>query len=88
MKLSRATLIIAIVCVSLVLLVILSPPWTNNRGAWEHGCLWGQPYAVGLHSDFALYMPMFLLEILGILCAGVLAWLIVKLVASRKGDNP
>ena len=84
---ARATLIIAIVCVSLVLLVILFPPWWNDRASWGHSFLWGHPFDRP-YSDSALYMPMLLLEILGILCAGVLAWLIVKLVASRKGDNP
>jgi len=87
MKLSRATRVIAIVCILLILLVILFPPWLQ-RGAndyqIEHGFLFTPPNLfLGL-----IYTPMLLLEILGILCAGVLAWLIVKLVASRKGDNP
>ena len=85
MKFSRATRAIAIVCTLLMLLVIFFPPWLvgwANGDRSEHGFLFAPP------RYGSLYMSMFLLEILGILCAGLLAWLIVKLVASRKGDNP
>ena len=84
-RLARATRVIAIVCTLLMLLVIFFPPWLVGRANWNglvHGFLFAPP------RYGSLYMSMFLLEILGILCAGVLAWLIVKLVASRKGDNP
>ena len=100
MKPSRPTLIIAIACVSLMLLVILFPPWTDTRllsGTVRHGFLFAPPRlhdvreSDGLQHDnwFAEpYMPLLILEVSGILCAGILAWIIVTLVASRKRHNP
>jgi len=86
MKPSKATLIIAIVCTLLLLRVIFYPPWNYTSYAGiehlEHAFLFACP------TNCRVCVSILLLEISGILCAGTLAWLIVKLVASRKGDNP
>jgi len=86
MQLSRPTLIIAIICTLLLLQVISFPPWNEANYVGienlKHAFLFACP------SNSRVCVSILLLEISGILCFGTLAWLIVKLVASRKGGNP
>jgi hypothetical protein len=52
----------------------------------QHGFVFSPPVIGPL--PVSIYTQMLFVEILGILCAGGFAWLIVTLVASRKGANP